>query len=129
MGFLDSIKEMLTGKGQSDQAVQIISQLIAESGGLEGFVDRFEVAGHGDKIESWLSPGPNLPITPDQIKNIIGLSHLESLASRFGIEPYQLTNQLSKHLPKMIDRLTPDGYIPSIEQYKLKMDQWRHLFH
>lgn len=129
MGFLESIKEKIMGGNQQDQTMKIISQLISESGGLEGFVERFEVAGFGDRIESWLSPSPNLPITSDQLQKILGLSHLESLATRFGVDPYQLLNQLSKQLPKIIDQLSPDGHVPTIDQYKIKMDQWRHLFH
>lgn len=129
MSFLDSIKEKVMGGNQSDQAMKIINQLITESGGLDGLVDRFEVAGFGDRIESWLSAGPNRPISGEQILKIFGVKQLQSLATRFGLEPHEVANHLATQLPKVVDKLSPEGKIPSFNQYKEKMSQWRHLFH
>lgn len=129
MGFLEAIREKVIGVNQHDQSMKIISLLIAESGGLRGLVEKFEAEGLDEKIESWLSPNPNLPITSEQIEHVLGFVEIESLSARFGKEPYQLSALLARDLPKFIDRLSPDGNMNMIDQYKLKMDQWRHLFH
>ena len=41
-------------------------------GGLGGLVQRFQQSGHGDIINSWIGPGQNRAITPEQLHQALG---------------------------------------------------------
>src|SRR5271169_2114347 len=41
-------------------------------GGLGGMLQRFQQSGHGDVINSWIGPGQNQPIAPDQLHQALG---------------------------------------------------------
>ena len=41
-------------------------------GGLGNLVQRFQQSGHGDIINSWIGPGQNRAITPEQLHQALG---------------------------------------------------------
>jgi uncharacterized protein YidB (DUF937 family) len=82
-------------------------------GGLGGLADKFNQAGLGDVISSWIGKGENLPISADQLSNVLGNDTLSSIASQLGVDPAQASGQLSQMLPGLIDKLTPHGTAPA----------------
>lgn len=82
-------------------------------GGLAGLVQLFNQAGLGHIIQSWISTGQNLPISPAQLQQVLGQGPLQHLAGRTGLAPEALTQQLTQLLPQVVDKLTPEGTLPS----------------
>jgi uncharacterized protein YidB (DUF937 family) len=80
-------------------------------GGLAGIVQAFQKNGLGDIVNSWVSTGKNLPVTPDQIKQGLGSDFLSQLAGKAGVSPDAASTQLSSLLPDVIDKVTPNGKI------------------
>jgi uncharacterized protein YidB (DUF937 family) len=114
MGILDSILGAVTGGGGSNNAVSAITDLLgAHEGGLGGLVGAFEKGGLGEVAKSWISTGGNLPISAEQITSILGHGPLADMAAKMGIDPAQAAGQLSQLLPQVIDKLTPNGEVPS----------------
>lgn len=111
MGILDTI-EVNEGR-----AMKMISQLITASGGMSGLVEKFNEAGFGDKMTSWLSSDSHITITSEQIQKILGRSQIQSLASQFGLGPNQISSELATQLPKLVSKLSPEG-IPSAEEFR-----------
>jgi uncharacterized protein YidB (DUF937 family) len=89
-----------------------VLQMLGGSGGLASLVQQFEQAGLGHLVQGWISNGPNPPITPAQLQQVLGSGQLAGLASKLGLSPDVLTQQLSKVLPHVVDGLTPNGQIP-----------------
>jgi uncharacterized protein YidB (DUF937 family) len=117
MGLLDSLLGKLTGGGGGGSS-DVVSQLIGmlgskESGGLAGLVDGFAKNGLGDIVSSWVGTGANLPVSADQIAKGLGQGQLSQLASKVGMSPQDLSSTLSKILPDVVDKLTPQGQIPA----------------
>ncbi|MFT4191855.1 MAG: YidB family protein [Comamonas sp.] len=84
-----------------------------EIGGLGGLVTRFEQAGLAPVIQSWISQhAANLPITAEQLQQVLGSELVQKIAARLGIDVAQLLPQLSQFLPVAVDRLTPQGELP-----------------
>lgn len=81
-------------------------------GGLGGLLDRFTQSGHGDIANSWVSAGPNQPIQPTQLNNTLGQTTVSDLARQAGMSEQQLLAELSRVLPGVVDRLTPNGKVP-----------------
>jgi uncharacterized protein YidB (DUF937 family) len=82
-------------------------------GGLGGLLERFQQAGHGDVANSWVGTGPNQPISPNQLGTALGPNIIKSLAERTGMSEQELTAQLSQILPGVVDKLTPQGRLPT----------------
>jgi uncharacterized protein YidB (DUF937 family) len=82
-------------------------------GGLGGLLDRLTSAGHGDAVNSWVGPGQNVPIPPNNLGTALGQTTVSDLARSAGISEQELLAQLSRVLPGVVDKLTPDGRVPS----------------
>jgi uncharacterized protein YidB (DUF937 family) len=89
-------------------------------GGLGGLLQSFQQSGHGDIINSWIGPGQNRPITPDQLHQALGLQAVDNLSRLTGVAPPDLISELSRVLPGVIDRLTPQGRMPN----QAEMSRW-----
>jgi uncharacterized protein YidB (DUF937 family) len=83
------------------------------SGGLGELLKQFQQNGHGDTANSWVSPGPNKPISPNDLANALGADQINSLMSQSGLPRDELLAGLSQHLPDVINHLTPDGRLPT----------------
>jgi uncharacterized protein YidB (DUF937 family) len=81
-------------------------------GGLGSLLQRFQQSGHGDIINSWVGPGENRSITPDQLHQALGPEAVNNLSRMTGAAPNQLLSELSRVIPGVVDRLTPQGRVP-----------------
>lgn len=116
MALLDSILGAVTGKtntseGGATALIGVVSALLAQNGGLEGLANRFHQGGAGGAFSSWVGTGENQPIAPDQIQQVLGSEQVQALAAKLGIDPAQASNLLAQYLPKVVDKLTPQGTI------------------
>lgn len=84
--------------------------------GLKDLLDRFRQNGQEEKVQSWVSTGSNKPIAPNEIEQALGEERLQWLVEQTGMPRDQLLNGLSGELPQAIDKLTPDGRLPTDEE-------------
>ena len=84
--------------------------------GLKDLLDRFRQSGHDDKVQSWVSTGANQQIAPNEIEQALGEERVQWLMEQTGMPRDQLLHGLSGELPQAIDKLTPDGRIPTDEE-------------
>jgi uncharacterized protein YidB (DUF937 family) len=84
--------------------------------GLKDLLDRFRQSGQEDKVQSWVATGSNKPIAPNEIEQALGEERIEWLMEQTGLPRDQLLNGLSGELPQAIDKLTPDGRLPTDEE-------------
>ena len=81
-------------------------------GGLGGLISMLRNAGHGDAAQSWIGTGTNQSISPDQLRDALGRDRVRDLATQSGVDQGTLLEQLSLHLPKVVDGMTPNGRLP-----------------
>ena len=116
MGLFDSVLGAVTGQAQQQGGfANVLGGLLAdngEMGGLGGLAEKFKQGGMGDQVNSWIGNGENMPISAEQISQILGSDTVRNIASQLGIDPDQATQQLSAMLPGLIDKLTPNGQAP-----------------
>jgi uncharacterized protein YidB (DUF937 family) len=84
--------------------------------GLGGLVDKLQKGGLSSVVNSWVGPDQNQPVSPGQIGTALGPDILKTLAQRSGISEEELTKQLSHILPGVVDKLTPNGRIPTLAE-------------
>jgi uncharacterized protein YidB (DUF937 family) len=83
-----------------------------EQGGLAGLLEQLKSKGLGEIVQSWVGTGPNRPITPQQIGRGLDPAWIGQLAASVGLPPETVSQHLAEILPKIVDRLTPDGRLP-----------------
>jgi len=74
---------------------------------------KFQQAGLGDVIASWIGSGQNQAISGEQLSQVLGHDTLSGLASQLGVNSGDVAGQLSNILPGLVDKLTPAGQSPA----------------
>jgi uncharacterized protein YidB (DUF937 family) len=82
-------------------------------GGLDGLVNQFKQSGFEDIINSWIGTGQNQPVSANQLRQALGPETVDDLSDQTGVPHDDLLSQLSKILPGVVDRLTPNGQLPN----------------
>ena len=111
--FGSSIKKKITDaimnvmlKGKSGDA--------GASGGspLDILLGQFKGKGMADTFGSWVGTGENKPISPEQVKDVVGNDKMNEMAKQSGLSLPELAKSLSKYLPIVVDKMTPNGKMP-----------------
>lgn len=84
--------------------------------GLDSLVDRFRTTGHGEKADSWVSAEPNKEIESTDLESAIGNDTIDELSRSTGLSREELLRRLRTALPETVNRLTPDGRLPSEDE-------------
>ncbi len=108
MGMLDGLLGGIVGGGMAS----VVNNILEQHGGLQGVVSEFEQKGFGPAVRSWVSTGPNQPISADQLRAALGPDLLQQLSQKSGISEQDLAHRLAQVLPEAVDKLTPNGTIP-----------------
>ena len=115
MGFLDEMatKAVASAGGSSNPIVSAVLQLIQnQPGGISGLLRQFHEKGLGDLVNSWVSTGQNLPVSPDQVQHVLGTEQVQQVAASAGIPAQLASSKLAEFLPMIVDKLTPNGQVP-----------------
>jgi uncharacterized protein YidB (DUF937 family) len=116
MGLLDSLENQALGNvlgGSTNPLASGLLQMIQnQPGGLQGMVQSFQNKGLGGLVSSWISNGPNPPITSDQVHQVLGSDQVKALAAKAGISPDAAGAAIAQILPGLVDKLTPNGSVP-----------------
>ena len=130
MGLLDTIIGAVSNNTQGGGGLQDIAGLVSNNpkllevatsllgndggaGGLQGLVAKFQNAGLGDVIGSWIGSGQNQAISGEQLSNVLGSDSMSGLANTLGLSSSEVAGQLSSILPGLVDKLTPSGQAPA----------------
>ena len=109
-GISDFLKGGLGGLLAGGAAGSILS------GGLGDLLRQFQQNGHGEAANSWVGRGPNQQISPSDLAGALGADQLDALSAQTGMSRDELLDGLSRYLPEVVDRLTPDGRLPTEDE-------------
>ena len=129
MGILDTVLGVIKSQAANNAAPgtavdgdnHLLESVIGmltdpQSGGLSGLVEKVAASGLGDQVASWVGTGNNIPITAEQIQEVLGSSFVQGLAQKMGINTADVAGSLASLLPQVVDKLTPDGQVPANNQ-------------
>jgi uncharacterized protein YidB (DUF937 family) len=120
MSFLDDLLGSQGQQGGTGSLIGVAGQLIEKAGGVQGLVSMLQQHGLGGAVQSWVGTGANQSVSGDQLGQALqngGMaSVVQEAASKLGVDPNALLNQLSQVLPQAVDHLTPDGQVPAAGQ-------------
>lgn len=103
------------GQGGQAALLQLVLGMLAnngQGGGLGGLMEKFQSAGLGEQVNSWVGTGQNLPVSPEQLGSVFGQDQMSQMAEKMGLSTGDLGAQLSQMLPQAVDQFTPGGQAP-----------------
>ena len=108
MGMFDGLLGGIVGAGM----VSVVNNVLEKHGGVQGVVNEFEKNGLGSTVRSWVSTGPNQPVSPEDVQRALGPELLQQLSQKSGVSVQDLSRKLAEVLPQAVDKMTPNGTIP-----------------
>ena len=88
---------------------------------------KFQEAGLGDKIQSWIGSGENLPISADEVKRVLP-DTVNDLAGETGKGADEVAGTIADTLPEIVNKVTPDGVLPDASSLMDKLGGLGKLF-
>jgi uncharacterized protein YidB (DUF937 family) len=119
-GLFGQILQGVLGGGQQGQASpisgilqQVLSVTDGNNQGVAAIISKFQAAGLGQHVQSWVGTGDNMPVSGDQVAQAFDPGQIEDWAKQSGTTPDALREVLAQALPHMVDHLTPGGQVPA----------------
>jgi len=84
--------------------------------GLGGLIEQFQKKGFGDAMDSWIGTGTNKDVAPRDVSDALDGDFVDELSKRTGLSRDQVLTELSRMLPNVVDRLTPQGRLPTPQE-------------
>jgi uncharacterized protein YidB (DUF937 family) len=69
--------------------------------------------------------GENMPISADAIGKVFGSDAIAKIAQHAGVSESDASAGLSKLLPEVVDKLTPNGQLPDMSQLAASVEALR----
>jgi uncharacterized protein YidB (DUF937 family) len=114
--------ETLTGLFKSsgaDNLLKGVTEMIGDGSlSMSKLKENMSKAGLDDIFSSWTGTGENKPISAEQIKQASDPGNLQAIADKAGVSVDQAADELSKVLPDVVDKLSPDGVLPADDAVK-----------
>jgi uncharacterized protein YidB (DUF937 family) len=92
-------------------------------GGLGGLLGKLQQGGLGDQTKSWVGTGQNQPVSPNQLGQALGPNIIKTLSQMTGVSEDELTKQLSQGIPVIVNKLTPNGKLPTVAELSKMIEQ------
>jgi len=110
MGAVEQHSEV--NQQQHASLVQTAMDIFANHAGFSELLSNAQSHGLAGIVQSWIGRGANQPIAPQQVQGLVGQDRLQEIANRVGIPPAIASVALSRILPSLVDKLTPEGKLP-----------------
>lgn len=113
MGLFDSLAGSVLSNmgGDKGAMVQIAMDLFKQNGGLEGVLAKFKQAGFEQQVASWVSQSSNLPISAEQIVQVLGQDSIAAIAQKLSLSATDVSAKIAEYLPQAVDKMTPNGKV------------------
>ncbi|MCT4703827.1 YidB family protein [Enterobacteriaceae bacterium H20N1] len=112
MSMFDAVIGAIGKNYLKPEYIKLILAWIEQQGGVSALIEKFNQAGLGSVISSWLSNEPNEEVQDGQIQQVFGLDTVKSLAGSIGLTPALTTSLLAQSLPQIIDLISSKGDAP-----------------
>ncbi|MCX5180146.1 YidB family protein [Streptomyces virginiae] len=109
------------GSGGGNILGALLGALMGGAGGsqaggsnpLGGLMDMLTRSGLADQAQSWIGTGDNQPVSGAQIAEALPDEALQKAAAQAGVSPQEVADQIAQALPTAVDKLSPEGQLPT----------------
>src|SRR5690242_5160070 len=119
MGLVDQLGGALKGVLGSVAGAEgpaLLSAMFAMTGfgNLKGLVSHLQQGRLGGQVKSWLNNGPNMNVTPEQLRAALDNDQVKQIAQHFGVPVDDALKMLASRLPGIVDAASPGGTIQKL---------------
>lgn len=113
MGLFDRMAGAMLDKvmGEQGPLAELALALFQQYGGLPGILQTLKTQGLAAQVDSWVSLGPNLEVTAQQMAATLGDKVLTEMALKLQMSPAALSEKIAALLPDVVNQLTPNGVV------------------
>lgn len=117
--FGQLLQGVLSGgpQGQASPLNGILQQVLAvrdgDKQGVAAIVSKFQNAGLGQQVQSWVGTGQNASLSPDQVSGAFSQEQINGWAQQAGTTPDAMRTVLAEAVPHVVDHYTPNGQVPN----------------
>jgi uncharacterized protein YidB (DUF937 family) len=97
---------------QHSSLIQTVMHMFGSRADVAGLLKNAQSQGLGQIVQSWIANGTNQPIDASQVQGLLGEERINQLAILAGVSPGIASAALSRVLPVVVDKLTPQGKLP-----------------
>jgi uncharacterized protein YidB (DUF937 family) len=124
MGLTETLTGFLRSSGVPDKYVNSVTKMMQDGSlSLQKFKERAQKEGLGDIFDSWVGKGENKPITGDQVKQAADPENVQRIADEAGVSVDEAAEELSKAMPEVVDKLSPEGQLPSDDEVRSELSR------
>ncbi len=118
MGLFDEISSMVSNVLGGDSSESWVTEALQSAGvpGVGGLIQQLQQSGLSSQVASWVGSGPNQPVSGSEIQQALDGPTLDAIAGKLGVDPAMASTMLSRILPGLVDRMSPDGQAPAPDQ-------------
>jgi uncharacterized protein YidB (DUF937 family) len=73
---------------------------------MDGILSQLKQNGLADQVQSWITPGENKAVSPEQVQQGLGTSTIENIAQRAGISPTVASGVIAVVLPLVVSHFS-----------------------
>ena len=112
-GMQDMLGGLMGGGGGGGMGalLPVLGGLLA-SGGLSKIMGGMKASGLSAQADSWVGTGANQPVGAAELENVIGKDEIQKIAQQLGVSEAEAADAVSKALPEVVDKVSPDGKLP-----------------
>jgi uncharacterized protein YidB (DUF937 family) len=92
---------------------ETIGLICGQSGGIDGFLDRFKAAGFTTEVASWSGGTEVVPLSGQEVEDTLGSDVISEIANKVGISQSFARTIMGYAIPKIIVLLAQGEAIPS----------------
>jgi outer membrane protein OmpA-like peptidoglycan-associated protein/uncharacterized protein YidB (DUF937 family) len=91
---------------------EVLNMITGSPGGVSGFLNKFETAGLGSELASWLGRRDAPAMSTQLLDRMVGPAAIDGISSRLGLSRTAASSAVAYILPKLVGALTPGGTVP-----------------
>nr|WP_294917727.1 YidB family protein [uncultured Neokomagataea sp.] len=107
-GFLGNLLNQAAGALGGQLADKFGGQIgdMLKGQGIDMLISQARNAGLEEKIQSWIGNGENLPISTDELRNLLTDTQIQTIVSKTGLPAETILPALAQFLPAAVDKHT-----------------------
>ena len=99
--------------GGADAFMSAAMALVGAGGsGVPALLEKLRAGGLGEVADTWIGTGDNMPVSSQGLTAALGADQISAMAAKAGVPDDVMATGLAKALPGIIDKLTPEGFVP-----------------
>jgi uncharacterized protein YidB (DUF937 family) len=111
-----------SGGGGMGALMPVLAGVLA-GGGLSKILGGLKANGLSAQADSWVGTGANQPVSPGDVEKAVGKAEMQRIAQQLGVSEAEAAEAVSKALPELVDKVSPDGQLPPEQDLDAAFDK------